>query len=326
MSILLEGILELLFKGIGYTMILYAFWLLVGNSFYENYVKSSIRKYQVRKRIRRLQELEREVDEPKKKSPFMEKLEILLQSTSKTGNVNVTNFIMLCITIFGVTTIILLFLLKDPIFSFIVGAFLGITPYLLTIYRLEIMRLRTSLAFMNEFNVILQAYQSTNKNIYYTLLNIVENLNDKDIKRQFYKLISAFQKERHDTDFRKHVQVFMFSINSTFAKRFGNLLIKAHLENVDIGNALLTLNEDITQRKKDMEDESTEKLQTVMIGFAPIFVFPIVIFFCYQLTGVVDFWYYFKKPMSLTLFVICLICSIISILLAFLIRRPRADV
>lgn len=322
---MLTTVLEVIFKAIGYSTIIYALWLLVGESFYNTYVKSGIRQYQNKKRIKRLRELEKEVSHDKKHSHLVEHLEILLTSVSGKGNVNVTNFIMLTIIIFLVTSVILFILLGEPLFSLIIGLLLGASPYLITLYRLEVIRQKTSLAFMNEFHIILQSYQSSSKNIYYTLLNTVQELNDKNMKRQFHKLISSFQKERQDSDFRKHVHIFIYSINSTFSKRFGNLLIKAHLENVDIGKSLSSLNDDITERKKAMEDEATEKLQTVMVGIAPIFVLPITVYFAYQLTGVIDFWYYFTKPTSLALFIVSLLLSIVSVLLALLIRKPKAD-
>lgn len=318
--------IEVLFKGVGYSMILYAFWLIVGNSFYNTYVKASLRNFQKRRRIKRLRELEREIEKPEKESSISKHLEVVLRSIGKSENVSVSNFVMLSLIIFIVSTILLFILVEDLFFSIIIGLLFGISPYLFSIYRLEVLRLKTSLAFINEFHIILQNYQSTNKNIYYTLLNTVQDLNDKHIKQQFRKLISSLQKERQEKDFKEQVHIFVYSINSTFAKRFGNLIIKAHLDNADIGGSLTNLGEDITHRKKDMEDEKTQKLQTVMIGFAPIVVFPLMLFFAYQISGVVDFWFYFKQKTSLVLFMICLLSSVISILLAFLIRKPKADV
>lgn len=319
--------LELLFKGIGYSMVIYAFWLLVGNSFYHSFVKTGVRKYQAQRRIKRLRELEKEeVREVKSKSAITKHLEMLLSSVSSKDNVNVSNLVMLTLILLFVTTLLLFLLINDIFFSLVIGIIVALSPYLLIIYRLEVLRLKTSHAFMNEYHVILQNYQSSQQNVYYTLLNTVEDLDDKNMKRQFRKLISSFQKERHDSDFKKHVHVFIYSINSTFAKRFGNLLIKAHLENADIGESLVTLNQDITQRKKNMEDEHTEKLQTIMMGFAPIVVLPITVWFAYQITGVINFWYFFKQPTSLALFIICLVGSIVSVLLAFIIRKPKADI
>jgi len=317
--------LELLFKSIGYSLILYALWLLAGSHFFETYVKSGIRKYNSNKRIKRLRELEKQ-EKNKKNNPLSDHLENLLASVSATRQISVSNFIMLSFIIFSVTSALLIMAIHDVFFGVVIGVITGMMPYLFALYRLESMRLKTSLAFLNEFHIILQNYQSTNKNVYYTLLNTVQEIDDKYMKRQLRKLISSFQKERNDINFKKNVHLFVFSINSTFAKRFGNLLIKAHLENVDIGNSLLSLSEDITNRKKDMEDESTEKLQTVMLGFSPLFVLPLIVYFSYQLTGVIDFWYYFKQPLSLTMFVISIILSAGSVLLAFLIRKPKADI
>ena len=318
-------ILELVFKGIGYSLIMYALWLISGKYFYTTYIKTAIRKYRNIKRIRRLRELEREDKPEKQKTSIEEHLEILLSSVSNKAEVSTSNFIMFSFILFFVVTLMLNMLIGDMLFAWAVGIVVGAGPYMFLRYRLESIRLKTSQAFMDEFHIFLQNYQSTDKNIYYTLLNTVNDIENRGMKIQLRKLISSFQKERHDLDFKKSVHIFIYSINSTFAKRFGNLIIKAHLENVNIGSSLSDLSEDILQRKKDMEEESTENLQTVMLGFSPVIILPIMVWFAYQVSGALNFWYYFKQPVSITLFIICVILSVISIFLAFLVRKPKAD-
>ena len=320
-------ILTFLMKGIAYTLIFYGLWLMIGEEFYNFYVKQGINYYKYKRRIKRLQELDKEKkDEPKKNNVLINHLEILLLSTRKSKNPSVSNFIMLSIILFIVATITLYFIIDDLIISLIIGILFGLFPYIITRYRLEMIRSKTQFAFMEEYHKIIQNYQSTNKNIYYTLLNTSNELSDKHIRQQFFKLISAFQKDRNIDEFKKSVHVFIFSINSTFAKRFGNLIIKAHLDNADIGGSLIDLNEDITQRKKGIDEEKSKNLQTVMLGFAPIITIPLMMYFAYQFTGVRDFWFYFMKPTSFFIFIICIILSVISILLANLLRKPKADI
>lgn len=322
-------IIELVLKVTGYSLIIYGLWLMFGDSIYSNYVRMGIRKYQAKRRIKRLYEIEKEKNKKnskKSKSAIYGHLEFLLASVSKKHEVNVVNFIVLSLILLTVSFTLLNILIESTIFTILISMFICIMPYLILIYRLESLRQKTSYAFLNEFHIILQSYQSTEKNIYYTLLNAVDDIEDKYLKKQFRKLIASFQKERHDSNFIKHVHLFVYSINSTFAKRFGNLLIKAHIDNANIGLSLSNLNDDISQRKRDMEDEKTRKLETVMLGFSPIVTVPLVLYFAYQVTGVLDFWKYFMQSSSLNFFIITIICSVFSILIAMLIRKPRADI
>lgn len=318
-------IIEILFKILGYSLFIYGLWRLVGESIL-TYVKIGFRNYKTRRKLKRLHEINLQKERKIKKSKFMERVEIVLSTISNNENVNAQNFVMLTVILFLVSTVTLYFLIYDIFFSVLIGFVLGLSPYLINFYRLEVLRLKTSLGFLDEFHVFVQNYQESQNNVYYTLLNSMNDIRDKHLKRQLGKLISAFQKERSEEEFRKHVHVFVFAINSTFAKRFGALLIKAHLDNVNIGRSIIDLNNDIAERKKGMEEEKTNRLQSVMLGFSPIFVLPIVVFMAIQVTGVLNFWTYFLKPPVLVLFILSVILSVISVLLALLLRNPKADI
>ena len=160
--------------------------------------------------------------------------------------------------------VVLASLMGDYLFSFFVSFIFAIIPYLIIRFRLTTLRLKTQLTFLMEFHNVLQYYQSTGKDIYYTILNVVKDTQDKDLKRMYMKLLSALQKERNDKQFATAVTLFSYAINSTASKRFAKLLIKAHTERADITLSLMDLNRDINKRKQDMEQEKTRKLETKM--------------------------------------------------------------
>lgn len=322
----LHIVIEIIFKVMGYSLFLYGLWLLVGENFYDYYIKTGIRNYKNKRKLKRFYEINSQKERKIKQSPFMENIELVLSALNKNSNVSASNFVMFTTILMIVSTIIIYFLVKDLVFSTVIGITIGISPYLLNIYRLEHLRAKTSLGFLNEFHIFLQNYQNSKSNIYYTLYNSMNEIQDKHLKRQLSKLISSFQKERNEDEFRKHVHVFVYSINSTFAKRFGALIIKAHLNNVNIAGALQDLNNDIAQRKKGMEEEKTNRLQTVMLGFSPIVSLPLVFFLAVQVTGVLNFWKFFLYPALLIVFILTVVLSIISVALAFLLRQPKADI
>ncbi|MBL5801592.1 hypothetical protein [Heyndrickxia sporothermodurans] len=173
---------------------------------------------------------------------------------------------------------------------------------------------------------MVQSYQSTGKDIYYTILNVIKETQDKDLKKIYMKLLSSMQKDRNNKEFEKAVALFSYSINSTFSKRFAKLLIKSHVERGDISLSLMDLNKDIKKRKQDMSTEKTKKLETIFMGYLPIPLFPLMIFCAYRISGIRDFWFYFQQKTCVTLFIVALVCSVISILTAYVASKPRADI
>lgn len=325
---MLSTILQIFIKIIGYSAFFYGMWMIVAPilkpSLENNYHRWKRKRYI--KRLNELNDISRE-EEDKERGKIFLHLEMLLASMQKESkDANVFNFVFLMAIIVLITGITMYISLDDLVFSSLVAVFFGAMPYIWLRFRLASKRLSTSYAFLSEFHLILQNYQSTGKDIYYTMLNVVKDVEDKDLRRSFIKLISALQKDRNDFEFRKAVNVFIFTVDSTFSKRFGKLLLKAYIDNANISKSLLDLSVDIKKRKQDMEHEKSQKLETVILGYSPIVLLPLFFYMAYRIAGVYDFWYMFKQQMPLTLFIVVIITSIVSIFSAYLLSKPRADI
>lgn len=323
---LIYTLLEAVVKIIGNIIILYSLWVIV-SPFLEGYLKNGYRNYKRKRKIKRIKELNVVEKSDKETGAIFKHLDLLLSSLNRNSNqASVTNFILLISIVFLTTFITLFFMIEDPIFSLVVSSILGIMPYLYLRFKLINQRLKTSYSLFLEYHVFLQNYQSTDKNIYYTILNVIKEIEDKNLKMFFMKLLSSIQKERGEDEFKKAITVFTYSIGSTTAKRFGKLLEIAHIDNADISLALMDLNEDIKKRKNDMEKDKTQKLETVLLGYASLFLLPLFIFMGYRVAGVLDFWYLFLQKLPFTIFVISCVLTIVSAFSAYLLSKPRADI
>ncbi|HZH60508.1 MAG TPA: hypothetical protein VEY70_13220 [Metabacillus sp.] len=319
------SILEAIAKVIGYSCFFYGLWLLVGG-FLQGHIERGIRAWKRKREIKRLNQLIDIRENNKEKGAIYKHLELLLGSLKSNKSVNVYNLMMLSATIFITTFIMMNLTVGDILFSFIISVGFGLQPYIFLRFKLANMRLNTSYAFLMEYHTILQNYQTTGKDIYYTMLNVVKDLESKELKKTFQKLLSSLQKDRSIKEFEKAINIFAYSINSTFAKRFAKLLSKAYLDNADISNSLMDLNNDIKKRKQDMEKDRTEKTETIILGFSPIVLLPLFIFMAYRISGVIDFKYLFFQDLPLTVFIIVILLSITSVLSAYLLSKPRADI
>ena len=75
-----------------------------------------------------------------------------------------------------------------------------------------------------------------------------------------------------------------------------------------------------------MEEEKSKKLDTVMLGISSLFAPIIAFFLTYYLSGIMDFWYYFKLKSNFTLFILCCVASLLSFFTAMILKTPKADI
>ncbi|WP_019156870.1 hypothetical protein [Robertmurraya massiliosenegalensis] len=322
-------VLEILLKIVSYSLAIYGLWLLIGSPFLQNELEKGFKKWKRNRRLKRLNELNKTEDSKKSntQNPIFQHLELLLNAISKKEEkANVFNFLFLIGVIFSVSITALMLSISDILFSLFTSIVFTSIPYIVIRLRLTTLRLRTQLAFLNEYHALLQNYQSTGRDIYYTIMNVIKDTEDRDLKKIYQKLLSSMQKERSEEAFVKAITVLSYSINSTHAKRFAKLLIKAQIDRADISLPLNDLNNDIKKRQKDMQVSKTDKLETIMMGYLPIALLPLIVFLAYRITGIRDFWHFFFEKTSFSIFIVAVSMSVISVLTAYITSKPRADI
>ncbi|HET7628047.1 MAG TPA: hypothetical protein VFK44_06610 [Bacillales bacterium] len=325
---MLYVLINVVVKLIAYSMMIYGLWLLVGAPFLAAQFSEGFYRYKRRRRARRIQELAalKEKNETKTHSRFYRHLELILSSVKKNyQETAVFNFLFLTAILFGVNFILMVLSMKDLVLSAFVSGLLAALPYFFLRVRLTAIRSRTSLLFLSYFPVILQNYQSSNKDLYFALAESIPQIKNSEMQRVYMKLLNALQLKRTRAEFEESVRIFVYSINSTFAKRFGKLVIRAHLERADVSESFSQLDADIRKRKSDMQSEKTKNFDTVNLGFLPIATIPFAFYFAHSLSGVLDFWYFFQQKTNLTLFVITVVGGILCVSTSFLLRKPKAD-
>jgi hypothetical protein len=320
--------IELIFKILGYSFVVYGLWLIV-SPLLNPIIQEELIKMRRKRRNKKLKELNdiRKVDT--KRSFIYNHLELVLFAVKKRPSKNtVGNFIFLSAALFLISSTFLVIQMDDVIVGLFLGITLGLFPYLIARLRLNSLQNMNSMAFLSHFHMILTNYQSTGRDIYFTIINTVKQMKDSPLRQTLIKLANALQTEKNPDDFNKAVKIFIFAVsnNNNFVKRFGKLVIKAHMGRSDISKSLYQLEKDIKKRKIDMEESKTKQQDTIYLGYLPLFALPFAIFITYKFAGVFDFWYFFTMKINLTLFIICVVTSILSVLLANAVRKPKADI
>lgn len=318
-------ILEITIKIIGYSLLLYGIWLLT-YPLIEDLILGLVTKAKRKNRLKKYRALASE-NQKSLQHPLFLNLQLMLHSLHKESKRHaVSNFIILTAILFSVSSVILFIVLRDLILALGLSMLIGLLPYITSRIRLSGLRSRNSAAFLKVFHILLSNYQSTGKDIYFAMVNSIQQISDPALKLVFIKLVNAMQIQKSAYDFNQAVQVFIFSIDNHFAKRFGKLILKAHLAQADIFKSFIQLDADIRKRKLDLEEEMTRNQDTVWQGFFPIVSLPLALFFSYQMSGVLNYWFFFRQKNNLSLFIVCVLLSILSVLLANALKKPKADI
>lgn len=283
--------------------------------------------YKLRKRSYRIKkQSSAEIKLNVKTIKIHEHIKLLVNATAKTADDNaVINFYIFTTVLFSTTLIVLYMVTQSIIISVFLAVFIGILPYMAKRFQLAGKRMEISYAFMKEYHIFLQSYQH-NRDVYHTMVDTVQSIQDKKLKFAFMRVLSNMQKDRNIESFQESMKLFNYTVNTSFATRFSNLLIKEYRENVDISEALLDLHVDLQKREKDMASMKSKRMETIILGYMPICVIPIFLIMGRQMSIMYSTSAMFAETINVVLFMIALIVAIISAMSAYLLNKPNADI
>ncbi|WP_084242416.1 hypothetical protein [Planomicrobium okeanokoites] len=312
--------IEVIAKAIGYLLMFFGIWKLTWP------LLMNARRFQIRKhRLRKNQRAEQERLKKAFKHPFFVHISKMVFAVApNTNEKHLWNFYGLTISMF--LTVILSITLMTGRFDFalLMGILVGLIPYIILHYRITSYRLDGSLAFMKEFHLYIQAYQK-NKDVYHSVFEMTEVVHDKRLRLGFQKLLSNMQKDRTEESFLEAIQLFAFSLRSTYASRFTNLLVKAYRNNSDISEGLFDIHRDLRKRERDMEALKTKRMETVILGFMPIIFVPIFIVMAYRVTMMYQASTLLEQTSSLVGLIAATFLAIASAMGSIIMSKPRAD-
>lgn len=276
----------------------------------------------------KLQTKQLEDQKKQKRSYISNHLKMVLVSTSRSKDYepNLLNYYMFTFFLFSVSVVVIYLALQQMLISLLVGVVAAITPYLILRMRVTNIRLKVSLAFMENFHLFHQTYYSTGKNAYFMLMNLVKEVDDKRLKTAIERLVSSVQKDNQPNQIREATNIFAFTIGSSFGIRFGNLIYKALAEQTDISLPLKYLSKQITDRRNDLENERVHKTDAKMLGYLSVIILPIFMFIAWRFTNIYDSVKVFMQPYNLMIFLIGVVLVGISFYTVIVFSKPRTDI
>lgn len=260
--------------------------------------------------------------------PFLQHLYFLINTTSKEKKENdILSFLITTILLMLASLVILLFMMHDMFSAVVVTIAIGFLPYLILQIRLRNIRFAVSKDFLETIQVLTQNYNSSNYNVYHSLVLTLESVENKTLRRVLIRLVNDLQVSRNEKDIRQSVDLFVFTTGSNWATRLGNILIKGYVYHQNILNALLELTRQIEETEEMLEQEKSQTMDIVMTGYMtiPLLIGSMVL--GYYASGPQD-WFslQFENYWSRMVFIFAFVLTVFSVMISFILKKPKNDI
>lgn len=319
------------FASDGVTYILYVLLIIVTLWTIKDLISAPIRlkagqmqyKYRLRKR-RANNDLQR-IDY---NHPFLRHLFFLINTTSKEQKENdIFSFLLITFLLMVASFIILIFMLHDLFSAVTLTLAIGFLPYLILQIKLRNIRFSVGKDFIETIQSLTQHYNASSYNIYHALIATLEGIENKSLRRVMVRLINDLQVSRNERDIRQSIDLFVFTTGSNWATRLGNVLLKGYLYNENILNALLELTRQMEETEEMLEQEKSSTMDVVGTGYMTIFTFVGSLVLGYYASGPQD-WFnlQFENYWSRLIFIFALVLTVFSVVIAFILKKPKNDI
>jgi hypothetical protein len=289
-------------------------------------LKERINEWQYRSRLRIIR-TENQLSTKRIHHPFFKHIYMLVKSTSKSkSNGDVAAFYIISALILAFTFFASYIKFSDWIGALVIAICIGAVPYLALQMKLRMIRNQVSEEILSIVQTITQQYSANSYDIYHSLIESYKEIQNKELRRVFTRLISELQVSRNEEQLREVIEIFIYSSNTSWAKRLGSILLKAYLANENVLNALLVLSRQIEQTQEMLEEEKSHSMDNVANGFITVPIFIGSIGLGYYTSGAQD-WFklQFDNQYALTLIVASFIGVIFSVFIGLILRKPKND-
>lgn len=267
-------------------------------------------------------------------------LDYLIQSTTKGTEKTTHRFLVLLLTIFFSNFI---FLQVVSSYSSSIGTFSGFVtgilfrisvsfiimslPVLWYVLKLRLIRIQSGYDLAAVTGIFLSKYRKQNKNVYEALLEVINNCKNVYIRRRILRIVKASQTFVDLDDLRREVDIFVFSINTTFARQMGVAILKGFSRSVDIEKSLEAIDKGLQLNIQMLSDEASQNQDVMQLGWIHLALFPLSIWAVLRFQSFAHYWQFqFETNEGRLWFFLSVISVLGSVFVALWFRKPPNDV
>lgn len=321
----LRGFIEFFFKLLIYGLFFSGIYVLV-QPYLLPTVEDLIMSYKTRARLRNLKNKQYFVNQ--RDSYFYKHINMLVQSTWRFYSDRSTiNFIILTLILFLSSISIFIKYTSSLFISGSAAVVTALIPYTIMRLYLHILRSKTSYELIPATTILLGNYRVCNKDLYFAITETIKKLDDITLKKAFIVLARSIQKHKNTKDIEKAIELFVFKIQTAWAKQLGILFLNALVEGKSIEGSLSNLVDDMKEGQNVIEEEKSNSQETILLGFFPVIAFPFTLFIMVSMSNRFNIIYYqFSTTSGLSGFILVTALCILSAVISILLRKPKNDI
>lgn len=316
-------------NGVFYT--LYLLLILIGlwttKTIIETPLKERYSQWQYLNRLRKIRSTEKTASSVEYDNKFLKHLYLLIKTTSKQNTeLNVVSFLVTTILLFIFTFIIVVMKYQDGFLALTLGALISAIPYMMLHIKLRKLRYLMGNEFLPIVHALTQNYNANHYDMYYALRETQKGIEDPNLRKVLLKLVSDLQVSRNESELRMSVQVFVYTAGTSWAKRLGNIIIKAYLFDENVLKTLLILTKQIEDTEEMLEQEKSNTLDTVYNGYFTLIILFASLVLGFYVSGAQD-WValQFENKWSLLTLTLSSTGVVFSLIISSIIKRPKND-
>lgn len=256
------------------------------------------------------------------------RLELLLRATAKNEKrtSSVFAFLLLSGSLGIATFILLLFRLGDLYISTGLGFFVSMIPYLFLIVKFRKQKSSVSNNITMIIEELIHHYSANGHDMYQAVKQVAINTKNMHYRQLFLQIASAMHL-RQEEAVREAVEVLMFSIGGTWAKRLGNIILAGFLRSDSVLTAMVHLSKNAQANEGMLKQEKSASLGVRLAAYATVPFMLVTLMINTWMTRSFDYWdIQFGNPFMVFLLVITVAMICVSLIIAQFVANPKNDI
>lgn len=290
---------------------------------------------------KRFRSLAQKADPQKSDWKLVRKLDMLLHSTMDATETTVYKFLMIESVIFAISFISIevgsnIFGTLEATFTNYFSAFLfkitvstvlTAAPVLILFLRLRLIRIQSGYDLAVVSGLLLTKYRKNNGRMYETLLETADSISNVNIQRRLRKIAKTARIQADENQLRHEIEVFMYSIDTTFAKNIGLAIQKSIVSRINIETSLEMADRALQGNIQMMDDEKSANSDIIHLAWLHPIAFPIsLIGVVYLSTFQRAYHHQFETEAGRFWFLASIISILLSVVSAIWFRKPKNDI
>lgn len=321
-------VIEIIIKTFGYAGLFIGLWLFVRPSLLP-ILRRKVRNYKNRLRLRKLQ-IRETAATYKSSRTFYRHLDMVLAATWPWySEFSAVYYLIMTTVLFAVSSTVYLRFTGGWVLALIAGLITSLVPYVILTVILHWKRNETSYELVPVTSILLGKYRVNSRNIYFSILDTIKETGQYGtLQKGLIKLASSIQSHKNKEDLENAIEMFVFQIDTSWAKQIGIQIFSAQWENKNIETALSNIVRDMGKTQEIMEQQKSNNQDTIQMGyFIPLIIFPLSLFFLSRVITTGRYFYYqFKTTAGFTSFIITLILCLLGFAVSLALRKPKNEI